>query len=262
MNKHSREDSTDQVVAAEDTPKRDRVDLSPALGSERRRHLLKAAVTAGPVIATLPSGEALAMASALQCIIKEQNGTNDVPDGAADTPSTDNYIRIPALRESRALNTAGDGYKGLPAGTPFSIYRFFDPSRNEVTVFAEDVTVGSVSTTKGTWFDQLDDDGNAISDLTSPPVLVELLRIYRADSNPITAPGDVAVDAFSTDPNGQGPSTGCNLNPDADWTDAPRTLDNTGADCVFPLALQEPKNLPGNIAITGSCLASFPLAKV
>ena len=39
-----------------------------------RRRLLRAAASAAPLIATLPSGAALARPSAFQCIVKDQDG--------------------------------------------------------------------------------------------------------------------------------------------------------------------------------------------
>lgn len=66
---------------------------NPPTMSASRRRLLKAAARSAPLIATLPSGAALANASAFQCLTPLQEAaTGGAPDGAL--PSPDGYLRV------------------------------------------------------------------------------------------------------------------------------------------------------------------------
>lgn len=66
---------------------------------EGRRRLLRAAAAA-PLIATLPSGAAMANTSAYQCIVSTRNDSDRLPDGAGGdyvvppTPPTDTWVRF------------------------------------------------------------------------------------------------------------------------------------------------------------------------
>ncbi len=232
--------------------------------SSRRRHLLKAAASAGPLIATLPSGEALAAASALQCVINEQNATEQ-PDGVlpgppAPGPPPDNYIRIPGKREFYFSITPPPN--GAGAGT-IEVYRFNDQNGDEILIVGDNAgTSVSPIAPPGTWFDP------STALFKSAEEDVWFLRMYYADPNPITGPADVAVDETGVDADGfPAPSEACTIeNPPGGWNTgspppptAPRTgPDGTsGRDCIYPLAVQVDPGSPGNIPLTGSCLTSF-----
>jgi hypothetical protein len=84
--------------------------------SVSRRHLLKAAASTAPLIATLPSGAALAQASAINCVIEEQGQAVDGLPTAID-PAGDSYIVV-----------TGESwyYVGLPGGVSDRRVYFFD----------------------------------------------------------------------------------------------------------------------------------------
>ncbi|MCG6942230.1 MAG: hypothetical protein LJE69_13380 [Thiohalocapsa sp.] len=229
--------------------------------SGARRHLLKAAASVGPVIATLPSGEAFAMASALQCVIKEQDGSQDQPQGVVAVADADNYIRVPGRREEWfSTKSTADGGAGVGI---IEVYRFPDQDGNEVVIVGDNAdTAVSPIAPVGTWFD------------TSTSYFVRgedklFLRMYYADPNPITGPSDVAVDVTGTDANGYYyPATGCAIsNPSSAWpgpTASPPTLAGPegapagpGTHCIYPLAVQADPTGPGNVPLTASCLLSF-----
>jgi hypothetical protein len=73
-----------------------------------RRRLLRAAASAAPLIATLPSGAALAVASAYQCVPKDKTASDELADTPPSTttdfqssppPPTDRWLRIAATRQ-------------------------------------------------------------------------------------------------------------------------------------------------------------------
>ena len=73
-----------------------RIDAKNTL-STSRRHLLKAAATVAPVIATLPGGAALANASTHQCIITARENSNMLPMGKEGdwiSEGPDEWIRV------------------------------------------------------------------------------------------------------------------------------------------------------------------------
>ncbi|NBC13764.1 MAG: hypothetical protein GVY09_10540 [Gammaproteobacteria bacterium] len=232
----------------------------PHLPSGRRRHLLKAAASAGPLIATLPSGEALAAASALQCVINEQNNT-EPPDGVVSNTLPDNYIRIPGKRQLYRSTTAFPA--GFGIGT-VEVYLFNDQAGNPVHIVGDNQPPQATDLAPtGTWFVPPDPPNQE-------PTFEEdvlFLRMYDANPNPITGPNDVAIDETGADANGPYPSERCTIdNPPGGWNTvsappptAPRSgpIGTNGRDCVYPLAVQADPNVPGNIPLTGSCLTSF-----
>jgi hypothetical protein len=72
---------------------------APHEPSRERRRALKAAAAAAPLIATLPSGAALAMASTRQCMISSRNQSqNTYADLGSDFTvkgGTDKFLRVP-----------------------------------------------------------------------------------------------------------------------------------------------------------------------
>jgi hypothetical protein len=74
----------------------------PAQGADApaqdRRRLLRAAATAAPLIATLPSGAALAVASTYQCVDKDKVASTSAADFVAST-SLDQWVRVAARRQ-------------------------------------------------------------------------------------------------------------------------------------------------------------------
>ena len=92
-----------------------------------RRRLLKASAFAAPIIATLPSGAAMANASASACIIKDFNNTHG--SGLAGYRSSaegpDQYLRVPAkLYSARKTGSSQTVYEVNgelydAAGNPF-----------------------------------------------------------------------------------------------------------------------------------------------
>ena len=219
---------------------------SPAV-SVRRRGVLKAAVSAAPFVATLPSGEALAAASALQCVINEQTGAAEPPAPVviAPVPPEDTYVRIVGeIRTYRSFVAAGSGGGGVGS---IIVYKY--------TVDGDDILVVGQNTNPsaaplGTWFNL---------GVVPAPILLStqpahFLRLYDASPNPITAPGDVAVDAGTqlptactqSSPNWPGPPTS---------PTGPSTAD--GKHCFYPVAVQANVNQAGNIPLTQSCLLSF-----
>lgn len=68
--------------------------------SEQRRRLLKAAATAAPVIATLPSGAAFANASVHQCVDFHANREQSPANGFLYIPAgPDAYVRAEAVKQ-------------------------------------------------------------------------------------------------------------------------------------------------------------------
>jgi hypothetical protein len=100
--------------------------------SRRRRGLLKAAASAAPFIATLPSGEALAAASAPHCVINRQNG-RDTPSPVVfdPVPPEDHYIRIPGSVQDYLIFDPSVGFGPI---TVFHLTIGATPLRSSATI--------------------------------------------------------------------------------------------------------------------------------
>ncbi|WP_200242146.1 hypothetical protein [Thiohalocapsa halophila] len=190
--------------------------------SGRRRSLLKAAASAAPVIATLPSGEALANASALQCVINEQNQAGPPVTVDIPVPDDDTYVRVSGeVREyfTEASN-AGPG------------------ERRTVYFFEGDVPQANILVNPdGSWFD---DTG-----------------WQQDNSQTREAAFLVQYNATTTDPTTAEVNTECELEVGTDsWTGivtGPRAPQH----CFYPMAVKAPQGNAGNVPLTTSCLASF-----
>jgi hypothetical protein len=220
--------------------------------SARRRRLLKAAASAAPVIATLPSGEALANASALQCVINEQNGTQlPATERVADTdPPQDNYVRVPGQIQDWLIPSDPNNPTGPK--TTASVY-FIDAANNasgqDLYVYGDN---GAGFPVQGSWFD-ITAPGVSGPSAFPPPANVEFLYLYKADNAPITDQSDVAVD-------GGGLPSDCEIDSTIPaWPGGSTSPVGPTAPqhCFYPMAVQAPQNTPGNVPLTYSCLASF-----
>jgi hypothetical protein len=211
--------------------------------SSKRRAFLKVAASAAPVIATLPSGEALALTSTLQCAINEQDGSSARPAGAvADTdPPQDAYARIQGELQTWTIpNPDGNN----PANV--SIQVFHIPTL-DVYVYGDNPSYPSL--TPGNWFDRNDPNVSGPSRTAAR----EFLYLYQADTAPLANIGDLHVN-----PSGLEPSS-CEIQSTiTPWpNDGGPAGPNSPQHCFYPIAVQANQDQPGNIPLTGSCLASF-----
>jgi hypothetical protein len=241
----------ERQVDAQNTDTRE---VTPRQVSPARRKLLKAAASAAPVIATLPSGEALAMTSSLQCVIHEQDNSNK-PQPNPVVVNADQYVRVPGRREVWQSNTSvAAGGAGVGQ---IEVYRIPDQDGNEILVVGDNLNTNvNPIAPVGTWFNP------ATAQPPSPSSSAErqFLRFYRADAFPIASSTNVAAD-----PAPPYLSTGCGTsNPAGGWSQPPAPRagpdGSIGRDCVYPLAVQADTRTPGNIPLTYSCMASFPNA--
>jgi hypothetical protein len=214
--------------------------------SSRRRDILKAAATAAPLVATLPSGEALANASALQCVINQKEGKEGFPDGRVASPPNDTYKRITGFIERWRIPNPSD-----PSVTILVfVYRVTDPLGQEVTVYGDNTDQGIPTLpAEGRWFDTTIDDGRRLIRRGG----AQFLYVYTADrdGNAVTnnsIPGDCTIDSSL----GRWPTA------NSDGSAVPAGPDSP-EHCFYPMAIQVqvPTNAPGNVALTLSCLASF-----
>lgn len=212
----------------------------------RRRALLKAAASAAPVIATLPSGAALANASALQCVINQQQGQGGAPAGVLERPLPidDKFVRVPgSIRGYEIPDPGGSGSTLL-----VRVYRIpaLPPgSGSDVYVFGDNSDLMSNPPTPGTWFDT---GSGSWAGIDNP---AEFLVVYSADPVPIGDKSDVAIDADlwpSQCEIAEGIPT---------WPGGGPT---SPQHCFYPVAVQAPPNTVGNIALAHSCLVSFTAA--
>jgi hypothetical protein len=187
------------------------------VASTDRRRLLRAAVSAAPIIATLPSGAALAQASTSHCILDSITQSATATDAVAvpncSTGAGDGWLRLCASR-ARFKQGASTFVFALNFGTA-GWY-------NETTGVLLD----------GTWTQQ------PTPAITYRQVLV-LQKPYPNGTNPerLYKPADGPICNGSTDP-------GIVTTPDYDG-------------CFFPLAKRQPANINGNTAIMASCWTSF-----
>lgn len=219
--------------------------------SPRRRNLLKAAASAVPLVATLPSGEALAQASALQCVINEQNGTKEQPEGeeTKEDPLSDSYARIAGTVESWFINNPNNPSARVLA----TVYHIVTDS-DEIHVYGDNQP-GLNLPVRGTWFD------SSVAVIPSPLGTSDavFLYAYEADRSPIEEKEDVHVDTST------GLPTSCIIDPAIPPWPGPTGTPSTpagpsstgGTHCFYPLAVQAPSETPGNVPLTYSCLASF-----
>jgi hypothetical protein len=219
-----------------------------ATASERRRSLLKAAASAAPVIATLPSGAALANASSLQCVISEQNGDKPPPQGT-EAPQADNYARLDV-----------DSYT--------EVWRIQDPTNPASQIFVrvfhvkidgEDIYVYGNNTAAGvpimgSWFDI----GTATGPFRQNPTA--FLYGYKATTSPLGDKDDIKVNPTTILPEE------CEIDSEIPAWPGPMGSPATpeGPDenkhCIFPFAVKADVNTPGNVPLTYSCLTSFQRA--
>jgi hypothetical protein len=209
--------------------------------SSRRRDILKAAATAAPLVATLPSGEALAGASAMQCAINQQEVDLGFPEGIVPktTPPQDSYARVEGRIQVWEITDPDD-----PGQTIFvKIYRIPDLNGDLVYVYGDNTDLGTTSLpAPGTWFD--------ITGLGQPvqQAPAQFLYVYNAN-RPIDTQNDVAV-------NGLVPG-GCTIDTTIPAWPGAVSGPKSPQHCFYPMAIQAPAKTSGNLALTHSCLTSF-----
>jgi hypothetical protein len=219
--------------------------------SVRRRSLLKAAVSAAPVIATLPSGEALAQSSALQCVISEQNGDKSPPEDIEPqtVPPADNYARLAGTIERWVIPDPT-----APTSTISVEVFHVTIDGDEIYVYGRNTATGIPS--MGSWFDR---------SIAKPPIplktdAAEFLYGYKADTSPLTDKNHLAVDSATLAPEE------CVIDPGIPSWPGPLGTPSTPAGpdekkhCIFPFAVKADVETPGNVPLTYSCLASFQRA--
>ena len=195
---------------------------SPTVGPlNNRRSLLKAAASVAPFVGTLPSGAALANASAAQCAIDQQTQAAMGKPLPEVPPDSDNYVRV------RAITWFGDNPTG---GAPIKFYQFT----------ALDGTTSVRVDSKGNRF-PIPGGPNPFEGIPQDRLTeVELLVLYQPADSPLTR--------LELDADGITPST-CTIS-SSDFSAPPGTY------CIYPIAkLGQPAF--GNIGMTTSCLASF-----
>jgi hypothetical protein len=216
-----------------------------------RRLLLKAAASAAPLIATLPSGEALANASALQCVINQQTGGNDFPLNLRPHPNTDPQDKYTRQLGSLDLYRIPDPRPGATPGATIVVrinkISELPPGTGEITVYGDNSALNIPAVPPmGSWFDTTNPLHVRIGG-----VQYQFLVVYGADRSPIQDPSDVAVSNLVP--------TDCEINSSIPTWPGTATVSGPSAPqhCFYPLAVQVPANTPGNIPLTTSCLASF-----
>ena len=101
-----------------------------------RRQLLRAAASVAPLIATLPSGAALAQASARNCVLLEQEAAERGEEPPAIAASTDSYIRVPGSRT--LYEFPYDNINDEEKAAQRDVYQFTVPgTQRDVSVDAE-----------------------------------------------------------------------------------------------------------------------------
>jgi hypothetical protein len=236
-----------------------------------RRRLLKAA-SSMPLVATLPSGAALANASSLQCVINEQNDPQQAPGTQLTaTPNPDSYIRVDG-RIQKWLIGGPDVASGGPgtAGQVIDIY-VYTINGQQITIVGDNPQSTSVAPA-GTWFypnAKLAGQNFAHQYIprSDTDEQTQFLYVYQSAGLPTVG---VSVDPATKLPTacdipaqptwpGSNPTNVCddaNGNPIA----CPPTPDGpqAPAHCVWPLARPVTSATQGgNIPLTHSCLASF-----
>ncbi|WP_295883963.1 hypothetical protein [uncultured Thiohalocapsa sp.] len=219
--------------------------------SQQRRGILRAAISAAPVIATLPSGEAMAAGSALQCVINEQLGVQAPPAGEVD-PLTDNYARISGSVQFWLVQDPD-----IPTqNTLVEVYHFVDANGDQVWVYGDNATSSKTWPTPGTWFDTT----TALLPFPNSQRNAEFLYLYNADVAPINDKTQVSQGPNPTPPPDRIP-TDCTLE-GITWPGPPASPvgPSKPVHCIYPMAVQSPQieqNLPNNVPLTHSCLTSF-----
>jgi len=85
--------------------------------SEGRRRMLRAAATAAPLVATLPSGAVLANASAFQCLAKDKAATDRGEFSFVYAPDGTTLLTVPAQVQTQTKTEDG-------TETSATVYRF------------------------------------------------------------------------------------------------------------------------------------------
>jgi hypothetical protein len=210
-----------------------------SLPSIRRRQLLRSAGVAGPLIATLPSGAALANASAVQCVIAEQQTDRVEPDGRVF--ALDKYVRVMGAVESWQLKPSG----GSPA---VAVRIYYLPATStgldfDVRVYGD---LRPDSKELGDWFDTADAT-------TSTPLKsrdAAFLYEYKV-ANTVPEKSDVSFIEGDLAP------ADCEVET-LDWTGSPfGDKPSSPEHCFFPMAVQVAPQQPGNVPLTYSCLCSL-----
>lgn len=215
--------------------------------SVRRRSLLKAAVSAAPVIATLPGGEALAQSSAMQCVISEQNGDKSPPEDIEPqtVPPADTYARATGTIERWIIPNP------TSSGTISVEVFHVDVGGDEIYVYGRNTASGVP--TMGSWFDR---------SIATPPVAVgsapaEFLYGYKADTSPLADIDDLAVNSSTLLPEECVIDHSIPSWPGPLGTPATPAGPDETKHCIFPFAVKADLETPGNVPLTHSCLASF-----
>jgi hypothetical protein len=214
--------------------------------SIRRRQLLRAAASAGPLIATLPSGAALAQASAVNCAVAEQEASvGDQPAPVQNVLIDDKRVRIAGevrLYQSKTDPKDQPLVYYIPAGTiaPTEIFVYGDPAPNA-----------------GEWFDTTD-----YTIVPGSAQAVGFLVQYDASSYPVADASDIAVPTNPTDPALATKPGACQITNAPDWSDdreagAPVDTPTSPDYCFHPFAVQVSPEQPGNIPLAYSCLCSI-----
>lgn len=214
-----------------------------------RRRLIQAI----PLVATLPSGVALAQASSLNCVIDEQLAE---PEGAAEAeglvftpkPDDDKYVRIPGLVQPYIV-------RNEPGDTPYELDVYtipnVGPDADTLTLVGQ--SDNPAAPDAGSWFDP--DDFDLALEFGSE-VDAEFLYLYKVDSFPATS-GSVNFTPSGV-PDVPGKPSLCDIEPSIQWPDGAGIPDgpNEEKHCVFPVAVQVKESV-GNVPLNGTCLTSL-----
>jgi len=185
-----------------------------------RRQLLRTAASVAPLIATLPSGAALAQASASNCVLLEQEAAEKGEEPPAIAASTDSYIRVPGSRT--LYEFPYDNINDEEKGTQKEVYEFTVPgTQRNVSVDAQ-----------GNWIDL----STAIKRGRGEPQY--FLVLYK----PIGFQGKV--------------TELCDLENQVHFWPEGAPQASSPDYCIAPLA-KVSRSQPDNIPLNQSCMASF-----
>lgn len=196
-----------------------------------RRRLLRAAVAAAPVMATLPNGAALANASARQCLIQDKSHSDSFDIGVDPytfdlSDSIDGYVRFTNAEKTWRVRI-GPGQFVFPVTYPMGTYPLDHPVvdlRGDPIEYKAD----------GTIFVPNSGNGDTVQSTRT----VYLLGLYK----PLPESSDFPTTVDTCDLNGATQPT-------------PQGTINAGLQCFWPVSERQTGN-GGNMGISGSCLAS------
>jgi hypothetical protein len=249
--------------------------------SLRRRQLLKAAASTAPLVATLPSGAALANASAYNCVQQEINspapdpenpestyitsmGSKQVYENRGNSSDQKTVYKIPPIGASGSSGSSGLTPLTMEAQGTASVRSMEFPGNGEpkkpsiqgsgtTSVFTmplgksedEPAAEADLPVTPQAEPQYVDEEGNLYVDADGNPVDLGPLELdYKLLSD---TPQQLLV-IFTTDPQAMTVEANCDLPPDAP-TDANY--------CVWPVARVEEVNGSFQIGMPLSCYNSI-----